>query len=413
MTTTVTQPSPSATRAARAVGFSWLLVAGVLLTAMNLRTAVTSVGPLLDEIRSGLGMNNVLAGVLTTLPVLAFAGLGGLTPALGRRLGERRLLIIALLTMSLGLVARAFSHSVPLFLVFSALALAGGAVGNVAIPAVVKRHFPDRVGPMTTAYSTALAVGTMITAAFTVPLEHAFDGNWRLAMGVWVVPALLAVVPWALWRDPARDAEDRAEAAAPVKRVWRSRLAVMMVIFFGMQSMIAYVMFGWLAQLFRDTGRTASQAGLMLAVFTAISIPVSMIVPSVAAKLRDQRPVLFTLVGLYLVGLPGLVLGRGALQWAALVVTGVAMGTFPLVLTLFGLRTRSPQGTAALSAFAQSGGYLIAGTGPLLVGVLYQVTDGWAAPFALLIAAALVALVTGAYIARDRYLEDELAEAAE
>lgn len=408
MTATASRTQASPARASSAVGLSWLLVAGVLLTAMNLRTAVTSVGPLLDEIRTGLDMNNVLAGLLTTLPVLAFAGLGGLTPALGRRLGERRLLIAALLTMSLGLIARAFSHSVPLFLLFSALALAGGAVGNVAIPAVVKRHFPDRVGPMTTAYTTALAVGTMLTAAFTVPLEKAFDGNWRLAMGVWVIPALLAVVPWLLWRDSSAAAESRAEAAHPIKRVWRSRLAVLMMVFFGMQSLVAYVMFGWLPQLFIDTGRTSSQAGVMLAVFTAISIPVSMIVPSLAARVRDQRPVLYFLVAMYVIGLPGLWLTRGVWQWIALVVTGVAMGTFPMILTLFGLRTRTPQGTAALSAFAQSAGYLIAGTGPLLVGVLYQVTGGWAAPFTLLFAAVAVQLLVGAYIAGNRYLEDEL-----
>ena len=407
------QPDLSGTRTRRAVAMTWLLVAGVLLTAANLRTAVTSVGPLLVEIRDGLGMSAAVAGILTTLPVLCFAALGSVTPALGRRFGERRLLIAALLTMSFGLVVRALVDSVPVFLAASALALAGGAVGNVTIPAVVKRHFPTRVGTMTTAYSTALAVGTMITAAFTVPLDQAFDGNWHLALGLWVVPALLAVVPWLLWRSPASEAAEHAEATAPVKQVWRSRLAWMTVAFFGMQSLIAYVMFGWLAQMMRDSGHTAGQAGLMQAVFTAISIPVSMVVPALAARMRDQRPLALGLVALYLVGLPGLWLGHGGLQWAALAVTGVAMGTFPLVLTLFALRTRTPQGTAAMSAFAQSGGYLIAGTGPLLVGVLYQATGGWAAPFALLIAAAVAALVFGAYIARPGYLEDELSEKAE
>ncbi|GIG70203.1 CynX/NimT family MFS transporter [Phytomonospora endophytica] len=412
MSALLAKDAPAAgTRAQRVVSTSWVLVAGVLLTAANLRTAVTSVGPLLEEIRDGLGTSATVAGILTTLPVLSFAALGGFTPALARRFGERKLLTAALLTMSFGLVVRAMVDSTPVFLAASALALAGGAVGNVAIPAVVKRHFPDRVGPMTTAYSTALAVGTMVTAALTVPLEQAFDGNWHLALGVWVVPALLAVVPWLLWRSPATEAAEHAEAAAPVRRVWRSKLAWMMVAFFGMQSLIAYVMFGWLAQMMRDTGHTAGQAGVMQAVFTAISIPVSLIVPSLAARMRDQKALMFTLVGLYLIGLPGLWLGRGGLQWLALVVTGVAMGTFPLILTLFGLRTRTPQGTAAISAFAQSGGYLIAGSGPLLVGVLYQATGGWAAPFTMLLAAAVVALIVGAYISRPLFLEDELAAA--
>lgn len=157
---------------------TWLIATGVILAALNLRTAVTSVGPLLDLIQHDLGMSASVAGVLTTLPVLAFAVLGGLTPLLSRRFGPQSVLIAALAVMAAGLIVRAMVPSTTVFLVASAAALAGGAVGNVAIPGMVKLYFPDRIGAMTTVYTTSLALGTTVAAAIAVPLADGFGGHW-------------------------------------------------------------------------------------------------------------------------------------------------------------------------------------------------------------------------------------------
>ncbi|GAA3652442.1 CynX/NimT family MFS transporter [Nonomuraea antimicrobica] len=389
----------------RTAPLAWLLVLGIVLAALNLRTAVTSVGPLLDQLAAGLGMSSVGTGLLTTLPVLAFAGVGAVTPTLARRAGEHRLLLLALITLGVGLLVRSLVDSAPVFLLSSAVALSGGAVGNVLIPTLIKRHFPARTGIMTTVYTTALAVGTMLAAAATVPIERA-SGDWHIALGVWAALAAVAVLPWlALLRsEPERNSGGRG---AGLRSLLRSKLAWMVAIYFGTQSMIAYIMFGWLATILTDVGYSTSEAGFVLAVFTALSIPVSILVPVIASRHRDQRPTVIGLVSFYVVGFLGLWFAppSTALVWVVFVAVG--MGSFPLALMMLALRTRTPESTAALAAFGQSAGYLIAGAGPLLVGVLREATGGWAVPYALIFVVLVAQLVTGLYAGRDRYLEDE------
>jgi CP family cyanate transporter-like MFS transporter len=393
----------------RTTPLAWLLVLGIILAALNLRTAVTSVGTLLDQLAGALGMSSVGTGLLTTLPVLAFAGVGAVTPALARRIGEHRLLLLALVTLGAGLLVRSVAGSAPVFLLSSAVALSGGAVGNVLIPTLIKRHFPARTGIMTTVYTTALAAGTMLAAAATVPIERA-SGDWHIALGVWAALAAVAAVPWlALLRsEPERDAGGRDTG---IRRMLGSRLAWMIAIYFGTQSMIAYIMFGWLATILTDAGYSTAQAGLVLGVFTALNIPVSIVVPMIASRFRDQRPVVVGLVAFYAVGFLGLWAGPASWALAWVVLISVGMGSFPLALMMLGLRTRTPEATAALSAFGQSAGYLIAGAGPLLVGVLHELAGGWSLPYALIFVVLVAQLLTGLYAGRDRYLEDERAPA--
>lgn len=387
---------------------AWLLVLGIVLAALNLRTAVTSVGPVLDRISSGLGMSGVGVGLLTTLPVLIFASVGAVTPALARKIGEHRLLLSALVALGAGLLVRAMVGSAEVFLFSSALALSGGAVGNVLIPTLIKRHFPGRAGTMTTVYTTALAAGTMLAAAATVPIERAADGNWHVALGVWAALAAVAAIPWlALSRsEPERDT---GSTDFGPRSLVRSKLAWAVAAYFGTQSMVAYIMFGFLPKMLIDGGYTAGQAGLTLGVFTAIGIPVSMVVPWIASKFADQRPVVAVFVAFYTVGFLGLWLVPAVPAWLFAVLVGIGMGSFPLALTMLALRTRTPEATAALSAFGQSAGYLIAGAGPLVVGVMHEASGGWSLAFLLLLVVVGVQLVTGWYAGRARYLEDEAA----
>ncbi|GAA4582974.1 CynX/NimT family MFS transporter [Planotetraspora phitsanulokensis] len=383
---------------------AWLIAAGIALAALNLRTAVTSVGPVLDQVSTSLGMSGVATGLLTTLPVLSFAVFGALTPALSRVLSERRLLLVALALLGVGLVVRAVVGNTPVFLVASVVALSGGAIGNVVIPTLIKQHFPRRAGAMTTVYSTALAVGTMVAAAATVPIQRAADGNWHIALGVWAALAAVAAIPWlALSRnEPERS---RTLARTGSGELVRTRLAWAVAGYFGSQSLIAYVMFGWLPEILRDNGYTSGQAGTVLAVFTGLGIPISLLVPSLATRLRNQRPLVVGFAVLYAVGFAGLMTGHALWVWS--LVVAVAMGTFPMALSMLALRTRTPEATSALSAFGQSTGYLIAGAGPLAFGVLHQVSGGWTVPFALLFAVVAGQVVTGWYAGADRTVEDE------
>ncbi|MEV5820547.1 MFS transporter [Micromonospora harpali] len=383
----------------------------MLLVALNLRAAVTSLGALLGEVRTGLGLSGAMAGLVTTLPTIAFAGLGALTPWLVRRYASARVLVVAMSALAVGQVLRVVTDSALVFVATSALALAGIAVANILLPMLVKQHFPHRTGLVTGAYTMALTTGTTVAAASAVPVAHAF-GSWRAGLGVWAGLAALAVLPWvplALRARAARRAATGAVAVAAPARVRpaRTRLGWAMAVYFGAQSLSGYAIMGWLAQLFRDAGFRPETAGLLLAGVTALGVPVALLMPTLAGRLRTLRPLVFGLTAFSAASYLGLALAPhdGALLWVALLALG--QGAFPLILTTIGLRARTAEGTVALSAFAQSTGYVIAALGPLLVGVLYEATGGWTAPIGFLLAALAVQTGAGLVIARPRFVEDE------
>ncbi|MGC4886236.1 MFS transporter [Micromonospora sp. DT227] len=404
-------PDPPAVSPARG---GLLVLVGMLLVALNLRAAVTSLGALLDEIRVGLGLSGTMAGLVTTLPTIAFAGLGALTPWLVRRWAAPRVLVLAMIALTAGQVLRAVTGSAAVFVLTSALALAGIAVANILLPMLVKQHFPHRTGLVTGAYTMALTVGTTVAAASAVPVAHAF-GSWRAGLGVWAGLAALAVIPWvplALRARAARRAADRAATpavvAAPARvRPGRTRLGWAMAVYFGAQSLSGYAIMGWLAQLFRDAGYRPEAAGLLLAGVTALGVPVALTMPALAGRLATLRPLVLSLTAFSTAAYVGLALAPRGLAPLWVLLLALGQGAFPLILTTIGLRARTAEGTVALSAFAQSTGYVIAALGPLLVGILYEATGGWTAPLGFLLVALAVQTTAGMVIARPRYIEDE------
>jgi CP family cyanate transporter-like MFS transporter len=381
-------------------------VVAIVVLGVNLRPAAVSVGPVLGDITDGLGMSGATAGVLTTLPVLAFALFGALAPGLARLVGPHRVTLLALVAVTVGLGLRARTHDVPLFLLLSLLALAGMATANVLLPSLVKLHFPDRVGLMTSVYTTALAVGLTAASVLTVPISDGY-GSWRYGLGAWAVVAGLGALPWLgmVRRDHALE---QAARGIPLGAVARTRLGWGMALFFGLQSLQAYSVFGWFAQIYRDAGFSAGRAGLLLGVVTAMSIPLSFVLPAWAARMHRQTWLIVALVSCYPVGYLGMLLApvAGAWLWAVLVGTGASV--FPVVLTLIGLRAHTSEGTAALSGFAQSVGYLVAAVGPFGMGLLHDLTGGWTVPLVALTVMVVPQLVAGVLVSRPMYLEDQV-----
>jgi MFS transporter, CP family, cyanate transporter len=383
-----------------------LVVVGIVVLAFNLRPAAVSVGPVLDEITSGLRMSPTTAGVLTTLPVLAFAGFGALAPWLARVTGLHRVTLIALLAVVAGLGLRARTDNVPLFLLLSLVALAGMATANVLLPSLVKLHFPHRVGLLTSIYTTSLAVGLTLSSGLTVPLSDAF-GSWRWGLFAWAVTAAVAALPWfGLLRHDT--APESARSSISLGAVARTRLGWGMALFFGFQSLQAYSVFGWFAKVYRDAGFSAGTAGLLLGAITAMSIPLSFWLPSWAARMEKQTWLIVGLVACYPIGYLGLIVAPVAGAWLWAVLVGIAASVFPVVLTLIGLRARTSEGTAALSGFTQSVGYLVAALGPFGMGLLYDLTGGWTVPLAALIVLVIPQLVAGLSVATPSYIEDAI-----
>lgn len=408
---TADQTAPTTHQESRAARI--LVLVGIVVLAFNLRPSAVSVGPVLDEITHGLGMSGTEAGVLTSLPVLAFASFGALAPRLARTFGAHRLTLLALFCVVVGLVGRSRVDSVLAFLGLSLLALAGMATANVVLPSLVKLHFPDRIGLMTAVYSTALAIGLTSASVFTVPLSETF-GGWRSGLLAWALLAAVAALPWfgLVRHDRPQDfAESEPSHAISLGAVARTRLGWKMAVFFGLQSLQAYSVFGWFADVFRDAGYSAHIGGLLLGVITGVSIPLSFVIPSVAARLESQAPLIWALMICYPIGYLGMIFAAGAGAWSLVwaVTVGVGLSTFPLCLTLIGLRAHTPAGTAALSGFTQSVGYLIAAIGPFLVGFLHGQTGGWTVPLVVLLVLAVPQLVVGLMVTRPEYLEDQLA----
>jgi CP family cyanate transporter-like MFS transporter len=282
--------------------------------------------------------------------------------------------------------------------------LAGGAIANVLMPTLVKRHFPDQIGRMTALYTTALAVGITAAAGLTVPFGDLGDG-WRFGLGSWAVFSAVAILPWLPTLRGDRPDPDVARGMS-ANRLLRSPTAWALTIFFAFQSFQAYIAFGWFAKFLHEHGISHSTAGWMVALLSAMSIPVSMVVPRVAP--RRHRAVIVGLTACYLVAYLGLALAPVGGAWAWMVFTGIGSGMFPVALTMIGLRSRTAETTAALSAFVQAIGYIVAGTGPLLFGVLFGATDSFALPLSLLFIGLVIALVAGWLAAAPRFVDDEL-----
>ncbi|MFE7340047.1 CynX/NimT family MFS transporter [Streptomyces griseus] len=390
-----------------------LIAVGLVLAALNLRPAITSLGALLEEVREGLHMSGSVAGVLTSVPPLCFAVFGVMAPRLARRFGAGAVVCAGMAAIAAGLIIRPYIGSTAGFLATSALALMGIAVSNILMPVIVKRWFPDRVGTMTGLYSMALALGTALAAAVTVPVTGALGGSWRTGLAVWAVLAAVAVLPWiVLVRDrtpaPGQPGPAVANAAeAPALRITRSRTAWGLACFFGLQATAAYITMGWMPQIFRDAGVSAGTAGVLLAVTMAMGVPLAFVIPRVASRLKQQGPIVVVLGLCGLIGYGGLYLAPAAGAWAWAVLLGVANCAFPLALTMIGMRARSGAGVVRLSAFAQSTGYLLSIPGPLLVGVLYQHSGGWGLPIALMAGLMIPQMVAGILAGRDRTIEDE------
>ena len=419
-------PSPAAQRGPRPRG--WLLaLAGITLAAFNLRTAVTSITPLLDVVGREFGFGATVAGIIGMLPAAAFAAFGATTPAITRRLGLERTVLLAMLLAAAGLVLRSLAGGLGVLVAGSLVSLAGMGIGNVVLPPLVKRWFPHRVGTLSVIYITALQAGTILAALLAVPLADAF--GWRLSMASWTLAAVAAMLPWlVLLRrglannptadDAPDDEEDEDIPAAgatdldstPVirHRVWHTGLGWGMALMFGMTSLATYAMFTWMPRIFTDAGASPAFGGAMVALYTGFSLLGGLVVPGLAVRMRNSFPMAMACALAQFAGFWGLWQAPMAAPWLWATLVGIGGCTFPLGLTLINLRTRTPEGSAALSGFTQGLGYTLACLGPLLFGLLKDATGGVAWPFAMLAASVLVMLLGAWQACRPRFLEDAI-----
>ena len=378
-----------------------LLVVAVAAAGLNLRTAITSLPPLFPDLQTQLHLSTATLSLLAATPVICFGVVSAFTAWLNRRYGEEMILLVALVLLTAGLLLRGVAPGVMLF-PGTVLAASAIAVLNVLLSSMAKRRWPERAGLLIGIYLTTLSAGAILSSLLSVPLYDS-SGSVQLALGVWAVPAALAVLLWLpqlRYRTvgvapAAADGTVVAPARAGVK-VYRYALTWQVTAFMALQSLLYYAALSWLPTIFQDRGDSAVTAGNLLALMGVGNLTTSLLVPVLAHRRPSQR-------GLVVPSLIGTAAGLAGVLWAPLgsapfwvLVLGVSQGSC-LGLAIFFMLARAPDAgvAASLSAFAQSVGYLVASAGPLVVGLLHSATGSWNLPVALLLVLCAAELATG------------------
>ena len=384
-----------------------IALAGVVLVSLNLRTAVTSISPLLGEIDAELGLGPGGMSMLGMIPTAMFALWGVLTPLVLRRYGLETVTVIAMIAAAAGQVLRAFAPDPWTMGVGSLIALAGMGVGNVVAPPLVKKYFPRHVPAMSMAYITGLQIGTVVPALVAVPVSE--SSGWRVSIGWWAALAVVAAIPWFVEaiRHGSAPVNPAAATAGERIRPWRSPVGVALALFFGTNSLGTYAFFTWLPAVAESIGMTRAEGGLALAVYSAVGLVGALVVPWIAGRVEDPYFVVILSVLAYFIGFAGLLWAPGVAPWVWIVLLGLGPSTFPLCLTLINLRTRTAAGSAALSGFSQGVGYTAASLGPAVFGMLFT-GPGLGAGLAFLTVVLIVMAVVARTACRPLMLEDTL-----
>ncbi|WP_159884753.1 CynX/NimT family MFS transporter [Paenibacillus puerhi] len=386
----------------------WLLVVGIIFIAANLRAPLTSVGPLIGVIKEKLAISGTLAGMITTLPVLAFALLSPVAPMLARRFGLSRVLWFAMLLLAAGVLIRS-SASISLLLAGTLILGLAISVCNVLMPSLIKDRYPQRTGLMIGVYSVSMNISGALASGVSVPLAIGLGLGWKGALGIW---ALLAVVALAIWLPQAsigrgRPGKTTEASQAPRVNVWKSSLAWQVALYMGTQSLLFYVMITWIPNILTTYGMSPGAAGWTLSVMQLAVLPASFGVPVLAGRMKSQVALMIVVVSFFIIGFGGLLLGGGRLVVLWTLFIGLGAGcTFSLAMMLYGLRSKTSHTAAELSGMCQAVGYLLAAIGPVLLGYLHDATGGWTIPLCILLAVSLCTMVFGIGAARNRYVED-------
>ena len=383
-----------------------LLVGGIVVMAVNLRAAITSLPPVFPELSRSLGLSAAALDLLAAVPVLCFGLFSGVATPLGRRFGEERVLGAALALLAAGLLLRG---ALPHALLFPGTALAAAAIAlmNVLLGSLIKRRRPDQAGLLVGLYLTTMSGGAIVASVTAVPLFDAAGGDaagTRLVLGLWALPAMVAVAAW------LPQLRQRTAAGAPaqvpggrggVRQMTRYRLAWQVMAFMGLQSLSYYAALSWFPTMFRDRGLSPEIAGDLLALMNLGNAITALLVPVLAHRARDQRTLVAVAMAATGAGLAGSAYAPAGSAVAWVLLLGLGQGaTLGLGIFLTMARAPDPATAAALSGFAQGAGYLIAATGPPLMGVLHAVTGGWTVPVAALLLVAVAQLVTGSLAGR-------------
>lgn len=386
-----------------------LLVFGIFLIGANLRAPLTSVGTLIGFIRDDLGMTNMSVGAITTLPLIAFALISPLAPKIARRIGIEKTILWSFIILLIGIIIRPF-FGISFLFIGTILIGIGISFGNVLMPSFIKLSFPLRVGVMMGIYTVSMNLFSALFSGISVPIADANPLDWQ---GALAISGLLTIITIFIWlprlKHPVPRIGDSIQERKSNRSLWGSSLAWQVTIFMGFQSFIFYTIITWLPEMMIGYGYTAEQGGWVLSVMQLAIIPMNFVVPVIAGRMKSQKLLSLFASLLLLGGVSGLLLENATLVPLFSIMIGVGTGSaFSLSMMFFTLRTSGGYEAAELSGMAQFVGYLLSATGPVLFGLLFDLTDSWTAPILLLVLCATITVYAGVFAGRDAIVSESL-----
>ncbi|PTJ90894.1 CynX/NimT family MFS transporter [Staphylococcus simulans] len=390
---------------------SWLIVLAMVFVASTLRAPLTAVGPVIDQIKDALSINNSVAGILTTIPLLIFGIVSPFVSKVSSRLTMSKTVFLSTILVIIALIVRV-SGGFPIFILGTVLLGIGIAFGNVVLPSYVKWKFPLQIGLMTGLYSGTMNFTAGLGGGLSYPLSEA--GTYRLSLGFWLVFAIIAIILWVpqMLSGTKHEKAMLEQAAKEEKKLFkisRSKLAWTVAFMMGFQSMIFYTVVAWVPSILVDRGVDASTAGYLLMLNQFAQVPMTFIFPILASRMKNQKLLVTIVSAFFIIGFALFFSQSFTLLIIGMILAGFGMGSgFSLCMTFFSIRARTSDGSIALSGFGQSIGYFIAAIGPFLIGLLHDVTGGWISGIISLVAMGVLFYVFG-LLSSHGEVEDELA----
>ena len=393
------------------VNSNWGVILAIVFIASTLRAPLTSVGPVVDEIKQVMEINNSVAGILTTIPLIIFAIVSPFVSKVTARLTMSRTILYSTMLLIVALYLR-IAGDFTLFLIGTVILGIAIAFGNVVLPSYVKWYFPMQIGLATGIYSGTMNFTAGLGGGLSFPLSEITPLGFRLSLSFWILFAIIAII---LWIPKARKGVQLEKATAiadqqdrPKKvTITKSKLAWMVALTMGFQSMVFYTVVAWVPSILVDRGLDPSTAGYLLMLNQFSQVPMTFTFPIIASKLKDQRILVVIITVLFLVGFSLFFTQSLVLLIIGIIIAGLAMGAcFSLCMTFFSIRARTSDGSISLSGFGQSVGYLIAAVGPFLIGFLHDATESWDSGIIALIVMSALFFIFGYPAAKNRVVED-------
>lgn len=384
-----------------------LLFLGIIFVSFNLRPAITSVGPLVGFIREDTGISNSFAGLLTTLPLLAFAAISPFAPRIAKKIGSERSILLGLILLGAGILIRTIGFLTPIY-IGTILVGIGIAICNVLLPGIVKLKFPGKVGLLTGCYTLSMAFWAGMAPGLSVPLAERLNLGWEMSLGIWIILLLLAI---GIWLPQIRYHQEAPPASVKLSTssIWTSPIAWQVTFFMGLQSMIYFSLTAWLPEILQSQGLSIATSGWMVSLMQFSGLPANFFIPILADRLPNQKGIALG-IGLFCFsGLIGLLIGGNPIILTlSIVLIGIALGAaISHALTLISLRAANVNQAATLSGMAQSVGYILASIGPFLLGYLFDLHANWTLPLILLAFVSIFFTIAGIGAGRNQYVTQE------